>query len=85
MNLDKTFSGYKSPCLVPHSTQEVRGRGKWEHSGLGLESSCAPQKQAKDLDFLLLLLTLPANFLFAGQPFKADDTYMNKSTFFLCF
>ena len=85
MNLDKTFSGYKSLCLVPHSAQEVRGRGKWEHSGLALDSSCAPQKQGKDLGFLLLLLTLPVNFLFAGQPFKADGTYMNKSTFFLCF
>lgn len=47
-----------------------RGRGKWEHSGLALDSSCAPQKQGKDLGFLLLL-TLPVNFLFAGRPFKA--------------
>lgn len=85
VNIDKTFSGYKSLCLVPHSTWEVRGRGKWEHSGLALESSCAPQKQGKDLDFLLLLRTLPVNFPFAGQPFKANGTYMNNSKFFLCF
>lgn len=85
VNTDKTFSGHKSLCLVPHSTQEVRGRGKWEHSGLALESSCAPRKQGKDLDFLLLLLTLPGNFPFAGQPFKANGTYMNNSKFLLCF
>ena len=52
---------------------------------LALESSCAPQKQGKDLDFLLLLRTLPVNFPFAGQPFKANGTYMNNSKFFLCF
>ena len=70
LNTDKTFSGHKSLCLVPHSTQEVRGGGKWEHSGLALESSCAPRKQGKDLDFLLLLLTLPVTSHLQASPLK---------------
>ena len=70
VNIDKTFSGYKSLCLVPHSTREVRGGGKWEHSGLALESSCAPQKQGKDLDFLLLLLTLQLTSHLQARPLK---------------
>ena len=71
---------------MPSTTFYLRGKRQGEMGTLlALESSCAPQKQGKDLDFLLLLRTLPVNFPFAGQPFKANGTYMNNSKFFLCF